>query len=298
MSRVVILAIAICAVVASATSSVSQCEQQQACKPYPSYYSNGQAAPKCAKGDRMDLRFMLEIPYSRWYQKSLEPGVNVHYPERVNISGTTIDYPVAWPYFFCPIVDELQAFTLYNASQLTSTGYYNDTWTTLNSTRLSVYGMGNKGSPRVPEDYDDSSVMIYQNTSLCGNVNGSAFPAIVDFLVLNITMTTGEYLYKPSFEQAIQVGFEPTCDSGDICKLGSGVCIGDKPGRKNCAKCMYKPDDVKNAHLKVWTSYYGTDKNGRAFLSGSSNPLAFKQFSATPIFDAVAKDVTNIGSHF
>ena len=232
----------------------------------------------------MDLRFAVDIPPENYYQESLS-------------NGTTYSVRhVTWA--FCAKVDELQAFVLNESTKFAASVY--SSWATnpprygtVNQSSLRVYGTGGHDDYEIPADDDDSSIVVVENTTKCMLPTGEPGFAVVDFVVLNMTMTDGQYKYSSKMHMPIQVGFMPTCE-GDTCLLGGRVCIG-APGRKNCAKCIKTPQEMKNHNLKVWASYYGTDRNNRRFMSGSSNPLNFQKFSSNSVFDKLTDEMDNIG---
>jgi len=284
--------------------SMYDCSVSAACQPW------GVAYHACQRKSRMDLRITLDRSKSRWSDENSGTG------ESVNAPGA--------PYFFCPVVDELQAFSLNHSAYeaLTLKGTEGDsvpTWDLSASTpeekylNVSIYGMGYPDVEPHTED-DASALVVEKNSTLCPPLtvgyNAStpgSWPqyqsAMVQLLILNLTMTKGEYKYSSKLDQPIQSGFAPTCDETDNCKLfNDGVCIGLKKGKKNCAKCISSPSQVSdhsnNIDLKIWASYYGTDKTGRKMMSGSENPLAFTQFSAEPVFEKVGGELGNIERKF
>ena len=244
------------------------CSSGSACRPW----GNGSS---CAIDGRMDLRFFINIPSDS------------NYTDGSGVTQSQVTYA------FCPKVDELQAFQLqkgavygaarysYNGTDINPQGF---TQTSPNTT-IQVFGMGSPPFVQIPSLNDWSTAIFYQNTSACGGG-----PAIVNFLVLNITMKNGNYANN----NFAQIGFIPTCDWDNKCLVGSSsLCIGtDK--KMNCAQCATTVSDLWTLKTSVWSSYYGTDKNGKTFKSGSNNPLNFRQFSSGSAFDEVSKDVSSL----
>lgn len=254
------------------TPKPSACDSEHAtaCQPY--------GATRCAIGDRMDIRFVVDIADANDF---VLPQNHTH----LNFNHIT--------YAFCPVVDQLQAFTLED-SAVWAAGRRRDDGTAWNFTYgpnrtwLRVFGMGEIPDVGIPFDQDDSSVYLYQQVpeEVCKSTH-----AVVSFLVLNITMTNGFYRHTSDFHQAIQVGFSPTCN-GNTCMFGNDqVCIGKSPGSLNCAKCAVSSEKLVSMDPHIFTSYYGTDKNGRRFMSGTDNPLNFEALSASNTFSKVQDSV-------
>ena len=240
--------------------------QASACEP--------QGSTPCTRGQRMSLRTGL-------VRKRL-PGLT---------GGVTEEY-ASWG--FCPVVDQLQAYNL-SQGMTFAVGlqpsifqninvFWNTTGVQINETFVVMGNFGYAGTTPTNSS-SDSYVKVFDlnSNTLCPVTNGVQPVAIVNFLILNITMTNGYFRQIMSFPQSIQVGFQPTCDANDQCTMGTGVCIGDKPGRKNCATCYASPADVARAEMHIWAAYYGTDQRGRVMTSGGDNPLNFEQFSQKPI---------------
>ena len=183
-----------------------------ACKPY---FTNA-----CKRGDSMDLRFMLDI-----FKGNIA-------------SGSPANAPPQKIYAFCPKVDKLQAFQLNKAGILMAYDNVTNALATnvTNSSHLKVYGMGSSSAPSVltPTAACDSDVVVMERTEKCGGDY-----AMTTFLMLNVTMTNGLYERVAGFDQAVQVGFEPTCKEGK-CTMGDGICIGKSADRQNCARwCLW-----------------------------------------------------------
>eukprot|EP00388_Colpodella_angusta_P000420 GDKJ01001507.1.p1 GENE.GDKJ01001507.1~~GDKJ01001507.1.p1 ORF type:complete len:223 (-),score=10.41 GDKJ01001507.1:48-671(-) len=200
---------------------------------------------------------------------------------------TTNDHRVqSFP--FCPNADELQAFSL------NSTAFWGGLASAPNNASLGVYGMGGLPAEQMPTPDMDSSVLALTRHPSCSNGNGTDLFAVATFLVLNITMTKGSYYYTPAESvQPIQSGFVPTC-SGGVCQFDAdAMCIG-VGGMQNCAKCVKTDSDMAQWKLNIWTSYYGTDVNGKRFLSGSSNPLNFRQYATDALWGDLRNDISNL----
>ena len=205
-------------------------------------------------------------------------------------------------YASCPVVDELQAINLTNSGRYIATivGNTSDVNATIvfssnqSESWIKVYGFGGNddiGEPNITTS--DGAAMVYQNETrnLC---TGETRP-FADFLVLTVTMSKGKFVYSSSHNQPYGVGFSPTCDSGDTCLLdNTQVCIG-KTGSKNCAKCLTAAE-IATTNVLVWVSYEGTDRDSRPLQSGGSNPLNFRKYAGTSVFDSVSKGVQNVKS--
>ena len=262
------LLLASAAIVSSANicvgSKFTTSSQDGFCRPF----GNGST---CAVGDTMDLRFRLQVT-----------------GENANLPGIQTNNYIT--YGVCAKVDELQAFELTNAS-IWGAGNQNGPSggtfisTMSNMTTIDVFGMGPLPYRDYPLASDDGGAIYYQNVSGCGE-NGFSGPAVVNFLVLNITMTNGAYSYSPSESPLpVQSGFVPTCKDGTCLMDSNSVCVGE--GKQSCATCVNSNDALMNTKLHIWAAYYGTDKNGRRFTSGSNNPVNFQQFSSDPVFNKI-----------
>lgn len=189
---------------------------------------------------------------------------------------------------YCPKADQLQAFALNN------TAFWNTVADSPENATVGVYGMGGVPLEQMPTPEMDGSVLAFTRHASCNNGNGTNLFAAATFLVLNITMTKGNYYYTPADSvQPIQSGFVPTCSSG-VCQFDSDAfCIG--VGRmQNCAKCLRNDADIQKWRLNIWTSYYGTDVNGKRFLSGGSNPLNFRQFATDSLWGNLKNEISNL----
>ena len=71
--------------------------------------------------------------------------------------------------------------------------------------------------------------------------------------------------------------------------------VGDE---RNCAFCYTntETDRLVDTHIQIWTSYYGTDSNGRNMQSGSNNPLNFRAYGAGNMFTTLATSLDNVRS--
>ena len=212
-------------------------------------------------------------------------------PPGNNTAFAIINQSVSVAYGFCPVVDQLQVLNLSDSATYSAGNRPFRTLSTLtNKSYVSVYGMGPRSNFLYPSNESDSMAVIMDRHPDCPQTQPLA---IVRFLVLNVTVTNGRYNYGANGDQGVQIGFNPTCTVYDACLLSSGVCVGDRPGRRNCAQCVGNYTDLETSGLRIWTSYYGTDANGRPMMSGSSNPLAFQEYTVTPIYNTVANDVTS-----
>ncbi|KEG14896.1 hypothetical protein DQ04_00271300 [Trypanosoma grayi] len=175
---------------------------------------------------------------------------------------------------FCPIVDELQAFNLTGMGSVLSSVQMGG------NASLIVYGQGKASNPTTE----------YSNETLYAEVSDKCKVgelAVVNFLLFRLSMTLGQYTYASNTSYPESAGFEPTCDKHDRCPyVSDSVCIGHS-GSRNCARC-YSAESLKSAQTIVWASYYGTDRGGKVFRSGESNPAQFQKFSIGAL-DAMAR---------
>ena len=178
-------------------------------------------------------------------------------------------------HFYCAKVDKFSSFTLKHSSL-----YLRDV---AENAELAVYQTGKlnvaKEGQNIPEQGQNTRVTVLdRNSSVCGMDKAM----MATFLIYNVTLSDGEYKYKN--RDPIGNGFVSTCDSDDECLFAGGdkdvKCLRDAyTGTSNCAKCV--GEDIED--IRVLISYYGTTSGGDALLSGSSNPLNFKQFAAGAI---------------
>jgi hypothetical protein len=261
------------------------CGTKNACFPWQPQ------GPKCGRGNRMNLRFMLSVA-----------------PENYRIVNNETISSVT--YAFCPIVDELQAFNLSSAIRNAATyaGVAVDPDTGFNVparvksqklevAHLSIFGLGDVDEtdparfffPNATTSY--GSVGIVFNTTDCNNEGELG---MVSFLVLNITLANGLYKYYEDFRMPTGAGFSPTCDGYGVCLLDPSMkCFGE-PGKQNCGECTNVDSKLATAPLQIWTSYYGTDAFGRQMRSGSSNPLNFRAFSGGGVYASMRRSYNNI----
>lgn len=254
------------------------CSAKEACIPYS--VNGTRQGVNCARGNKMSVRLSLEIA-----------------PERIGIdTASTMDNV---SYAFCPVVDELQAFNLTEAGRLIGT--YPDPHDVTNfflskkvtQIFLYAYGFGGQDNELRPQLGSEGMVMVVDNVTTPFCPYGAL--DVATFLVLNISMKKGKFVYDPEFRQPAGVGFMPTCSSKDICIFDQSMhCMGVERGRKNCAECIYDGNELARKGIMVWTSYYGTDKSGRTYKSGSSNPLNFRAFAAGNVFSKIGKSYDNI----
>jgi hypothetical protein len=247
------------------------CNTRTACYPFA---ANGLP---CDRSGRMNLRLVLQL--------SPEERLS-------NVSAVT--------YAMCPYVDEFQALNLSNALRLagTSRTTIRDPLTsqqlnvtqvspTVQASFLSIYGMTNSSNRTLPELGSFGSVMIIDNiTDACplGAVGA------VNFLILNFTLRNGKYVYDAGLPTPVGSGFKFTCDSSDVCLLDPTLkCFGLRLGERNCGQCVSNGDDLGAMKLQVWTSYYGTDSQGRNLRSGGTNPLNYRAFSGGGLFASMRR---------
>eukprot|EP00759_Apiculatamorpha_spiralis_P027600 PhF_6_TR30387/c1_g1_i5/m.44547 len=223
------------------------------------------------------------------------------------ISRDGIDNITYMSYGFCAGVDEIQAFTLnYSAPIIALTGTANNTYEYVpTESRLWLFGSGDKSTqpyhmmtaPNTtepgyyqPGPSNDSSTIVFDG--LAPQCNDG--PALAAMLVFNITLDKGKYSYQDGVP--IGVGFAPTCDSNNYCKLDSKLmCIG-QDGKMNCATCLNKkdPKDVLGKDVTIFVTYYGSDSKGKTLMSGSSNPLNFRMFSGGGAYSDMSKNMDNL----
>eukprot|EP01063_Lacrimia_lanifica_P027313 TRINITY_DN381_c0_g1_i1.p2 TRINITY_DN381_c0_g1~~TRINITY_DN381_c0_g1_i1.p2 ORF type:complete len:273 (+),score=102.99 TRINITY_DN381_c0_g1_i1:71-889(+) len=260
-------ALCIAALVAAAVADVCV----NPCQPWM-WAEPGAAANPCTKGDQMDMRVIVGDPMGT-------------FADADDADATPEDERPYRTYFFCPEVDRFTSLqangslaVLRNVAELDANA---------TSLRMAVYGTGRSYETRIPDALAASSAVVYEaNHPKC---DGGA--AAASFLVYNVTLDGGEYKYKGG--DPVGNGFVNTCnDRGDYCMFDSAAfCIGSN-GTSNCAACV-TPE--KSSDLKVLMSYYGTDKGGKTLLSGSSNPLNFRQFAVGNLYADVKNDVSTVG---
>ena len=165
--------------------------------------------------------------------------------------------------------------------------------------RLSAIGLGGVDERLEPTGDSEGRVVIAQtqHPECLRRYNGvltlTAHTAVVETLVLNISLLNGLFRYQDGYPQPAGVGFSPTCDDLNRCMLDTTqVCIGDVDGRMNCARCLYDLDlynatEMVNQRLQVWLAYYGTDARGRQLRSGASSPMNFLSGVGTAVSNAL-----------
>nr|CCC48577.1 conserved hypothetical protein [Trypanosoma vivax Y486] len=158
----------------------------------------------------------------------------------------------------CPVVDQVQAFEFTGIGSLLG-GLLSDNYAT-----FFVYGQGPMYQPT--EDYSNS-VLYAKEAPECGQDR----LAVVDFLLLKISMSSGVYAYESNVTFPHDTGFVPTCSwLGGCFHSSADICIG-RDGEKNCARCVPK-EMLDSVRTTVWVSYYGSDRYGAEFTSGAHNP--------------------------
>jgi hypothetical protein len=265
------------------------CDRTSACYPWSAQ------GPACSRGSRMNLRFTGTA--------APENGVNVS-----GVAGNVTEMT----YAFCPIVDELQAFNLTNFTRLAAV-YSEDngaTWKegTVSKSYISAIGFGNQTSRTLPPLSSEGKVLILDATSnspcnapsgtggAVGSGSGAGTGSIgfVNFLVLNVTLVNGKFIYVAGQENPPGNGFAYTCNSNDLCSIDSEQrCFGDTAGKKMCGKC-YDAATLSSQTMQIWVSYYGTDVNGRTLRSGASNPLNFLKYSLVNVYSSINNAYSNI----
>jgi hypothetical protein len=229
----------------------------------------------CAMGQSMKLRLLVDA----------SPENVANYLK--NATHTEIGYG------FCPTVDQLQAFQMPNSTAWAAGDLKSQNFSTLTASPayMRIYGaVGIQDTELIPSTSYDSSAMIFDPNQTCADGRGYL---VANFLVINFTLSNGAYRLVSSFNQAVQVGFQPTCDASDTCLVDpASPCIGPSSGRKNCAVCVTSFAQLLKTNVQAFASYYGTDANGRRMQSGSSNPLNFLQLSSTGVFNALKDDIS------
>eukprot|EP00756_Hemistasia_phaeocysticola_P008512 Hpha_TRINITY_DN14637_c0_g1::TRINITY_DN14637_c0_g1_i1::g.47838::m.47838 len=195
-------------------------------------------------------------------------------------------------YFFCTTVDSFTAITLKGSARALAT-------TTGKEMQAAVYGAGRSGTPRVPTEGMESRVTVWDpNHPKCPR------GAVADFLVYNVTLRDGRFAYLGG--DPIGNGFVPTCEGTGVDALcgfdPESVCIGSG-NSYNCARC-YTPSTTGDAtsptdvDISIFVTYYGTDANGDNLLSGSSNPINFREFAVSNVYADLRGSVTDLTSIF
>lgn len=296
MSRVLSSFFVITIILAALLSvlSFNKCQAQNTPSPADSQCTNGcepwNAAMSCTIGSYMRLPFVLDI--------SKENSQNIFNGNKQQVG-----------YGFCPQVDQLQAFTLPDAAGWAAGDFKSGNATSaINTADL---GDGSSSTPaflrifgavgfqdtktNIPKDSYSSSAMIFDPAQTCTTALGEPGVYIASFLVINFTMSNGQYRMVSSFDQSVQVGFQPSCDATDTCQVSPDqYCLGNSTGNKNCATCVAQTvADLNNTQIQVFASYYGTDATGRKMQSGSSNPLNFLALSSSGVFNKLKDDITS-----
>eukprot|EP01059_Diplonema_ambulator_P030491 TRINITY_DN5233_c0_g5_i2.p1 TRINITY_DN5233_c0_g5~~TRINITY_DN5233_c0_g5_i2.p1 ORF type:complete len:283 (+),score=80.09 TRINITY_DN5233_c0_g5_i2:63-911(+) len=251
-----------------------------ACKPWKN---------KCKAGDKIDLRFAVGAVKTCTTQTASDCGTNNAAGEWGCTSTAENDGCVGYKsHFFCGKVDEFTSVELkdsatYMHDAVPESGNSNYT----GYLDLAVFGTGKLTDKDLPEQGMSSRIPVFQ--AMHDKCNG---PALANFLVYNVTFTDGAYKYKN--DDPTGNGFMNTCD-GDRCEFdSSSVCITDKTKKyNNCAQCLNKTGDAAN-DIRILITYYGTDSSGDVLLSGSSNPLNFRQFALDNVANSISKDINNI----
>ena len=249
----------------------------------PSLHATRTCTPqgsKCAKGQKIDMRFAVGELDGCAGAASLEKcGTNiVDSCSSPDVKNGCVGYKT---HFYCGKVDKFSSFNLVGSYSYLATVAEKKGADTLD---LGVFQTGKLGvtnsDTRLPETSQGSRIRVFDSsanaTRICG---GNATALIANFLVYNATLTGGVYKYQN--REPVGNGFESTCHDG-TCQFDSSMkCLTDPSnGISNCARCHSAGEVIPPAlDIRVLTSYYGTDKNGAAMLSGSSNPLNFRKFA-------------------
>jgi hypothetical protein len=299
-----ILAGPITATTPKGTLTAEMCGPMYACVPWA---AEKEHLPPCARRNRMPLSFMLDVAQEdnllQWDKQVC--GINTGPDTRHYVS-----------YAFCPGIDTLQAFNLTSAGLIagTTTNPVDGKLTlTAGDAWLRVYGLGTSNFVTVPQKNEsegavqvigrckDRSLPFATNTDPLTPGSESNLVAIVPFLILNITMQNGRFRYYTDYPQPSGVGFASTCETTqgiDVCLLDSSMtCLGP-PGRSNCAICYAESDvnSMANTNIQVWTSYFGTDRIGRQFRSGTNSPLNFREYAAGTLYTSMSASLQKVKS--
>ena len=160
-------------------------------------------------------------------------------------------------------------------------------------TFLSLFGTGKKSQKNMPRAHEYGTTLIYEPHAPACNHG----PALVSMLVFNVTLKDGSFHYATNNTAPVGVGFHPTCTKKDICKMDASLhCIGAE-GQRNCAVCLdpENPTDIIGKDIAIFNTYYGTDAKGHRLMSGSSNPLNFRQLAMDAIYNKIATDIGILG---
>eukprot|EP01065_Artemidia_motanka_P026061 TRINITY_DN30983_c0_g1_i1.p1 TRINITY_DN30983_c0_g1~~TRINITY_DN30983_c0_g1_i1.p1 ORF type:complete len:327 (+),score=106.30 TRINITY_DN30983_c0_g1_i1:54-983(+) len=178
---------------------------------------------------------------------------------------------------FCPKTDHFQQFRLDGSGKILR---YSSPRQDL---EMIAFGHGLYAAERIPNVTQYARAIVYSHN----NSDCDGGPAIATLLEYNVTLRDGKFRYKN--RQPIGNGFMPTCDGpGKQCKFdSSSTCIG-KEGTKqyNCAVCV-KDQQNTELDLQVMVTYYGTDSGGHTLVSGSSNPLNYREFADADVYGDV-----------
>eukprot|EP01062_Namystynia_karyoxenos_P029005 TRINITY_DN21869_c0_g1_i1.p1 TRINITY_DN21869_c0_g1~~TRINITY_DN21869_c0_g1_i1.p1 ORF type:complete len:428 (+),score=131.26 TRINITY_DN21869_c0_g1_i1:62-1285(+) len=226
----------------------------------------------------------------------LEGDIEVESADTLSVVANDTDFGEFAPlryktWFFCPLVDDFAALSLVgSAKALVSTSNL--------QMDIAAYGAGKSGAPRVPESGMDSRTTVWAPTHPKCPGQG---PAVATFLIYNITMRDGNFRYKG--RDPIGNGFVPTCEGRDdraVCGFdASMVCIGSGD-KQSCATCLSNgtviDSESSRSDVRVFVTFYGTGSDGKHFLSGSSNPINFREFAVGNLYGDLKGSVTDLTS--
>ena len=193
----------------------------------------------------------------------------------------------AYEGFFEKVLQVMRSFYIVSSDPTLTVSYLKQ------PTFLSLFGSGMKSKPSMPSRDHYSTVQIYEPRCAACNYG----PAIVSMLVFNVTMGKGKFVYQSNSSAPIGVGFHPTCSKTNICKMDAEMhCIGPD-GHKNCAVCLdpLNPKDIVGKDINIFTTYYGTDTKEHRMMSGSSNPLNFRELAMDAVYNKISKDLGLLG---
>eukprot|EP01064_Diplonema_japonicum_P026141 TRINITY_DN37558_c0_g1_i1.p1 TRINITY_DN37558_c0_g1~~TRINITY_DN37558_c0_g1_i1.p1 ORF type:complete len:303 (+),score=85.70 TRINITY_DN37558_c0_g1_i1:65-910(+) len=247
----------------------------------------------CKIDDSIDIRFAVgAIETCTGSAAASDCGTNNGTKYQCSNTNGCVGYKT---HFFCGKVDqftsvELKDSATYMEGAVPETdGNYSGY---LDIVQIGAGKLGNDPETKViPEREQSSRIPVYQKSHPKCNDG----PAIANFLVYNVTMTRGKYEYKNN--DPTGNGFVNTCD-GDRCDfVSNSVCIKGAEGKyNNCGQCLnptYNNGDNAN-DIRVLITYYGTDKSNNVLLSGSSNPMNFRQFALDNVASTIGNDFNNI----
>ncbi|KAJ9460177.1 hypothetical protein DIPPA_04866 [Diplonema papillatum] len=275
MNANAVVVVGLLAATAHAVDKITECSDL--CSPWaPSPVS-------CKRGNNIDFR--LAVGTFNCTADDSTCGTNPSFTTPCTDDVGCVGYMT---HFYCGEVDEFSSFTLARSAEYVAQSPKDAAF----PLEIAVYGHGMLTNEVIPSPGMNSRVPVYQfNHSGCAA--GEA--AIASFLVYNITLDDGKFKYKN--REPVGNGFVNTCDDNKCAFDSDSICIGDPATQSsNCAKCITVTNSDKNPEfdMRVLLSYYGTDSSGKVLLSGSSNPLNFREFAVGGAATDIQKDISGI----